>query len=939
MRIDGSIKTVTGGVTTLDDKRHNGSFAKKVDNWRCDPMSGLVRRPTTHFVGTLGPAYIEGVSAVFSAILQDTVYWIFILPGEGPSGSHLLVVFDDEGIEQPVISIPANFFYFNTITGNDSIAFTTIDDTLYISNKNAIPATAPTEEPWTRNSMIVVKQAPASFSKLEVTWTDSDHTQQEAVIEVGDFISDDLGTNTIAQQLATEMLAQPAAGADEIFVKGSTILIERGDGEYANITATDGANDAVLATLNDETQDINNLPKYASHQSVVKIRPDKTSDRGVFWMRGIAYVETDESATYAQKKIDESLLQDAVLTVGINNAFAGAIDLVGYQRLADAEFPLILPAFGALVPNLIQGVQTNVMFQMIGNSDDSGGFFIIMDAPLPLPILFNYISLVHVATGEMAFESTVFVDPDSGGTLFAATQLMDRDTLIVGDDYDIYYEELVDFFGKLPEVEWNEAADPAADNHIDQSSMPHVLGINSAGVFVTGQQSEIGLKNVHGIRPRLAGNDDTNPMPEWLGANINDLGKFQDRLAMLSGENLSMTQPNKSHAWFRDTVTQQLATDPIGIKSTSTDSLSLDHIISHNNDGLIFSKNAQYRLVGSLGVTSQNAALPLTTNYANDNLAVPVSNGSDVFFSIIYSELFSGISRFSVDKVADNQDIANPVTHHVQELIPGRIKHIVASSTFNMVMAISELEENVIYVYEYVDDRKEPQTAWSRWILPEELRIQKLSLHDDRVQIVVVDDGNISQLLEMKINEAITQSFPRVLYLDLLYIQEGVASQINLPSGYPSEEEPMRVFQGEGAPNPGAEIFGWSLSYPNINLPVSLGGGAAAVGRSYRSVFIPSRRWIRDDSGTPQTASKFRITDYGLSAYGDIFNVDILNAPSTWPTQIFTNDDPDNDALHRISFKQRHDEADLEIWTEDAHNAEIVQIEWRGTYIKVGRRF
>ena len=94
MRVDGSLKTVTAGVTSLDDKRHSGIFAKVVDNFRCDPMQGLSKRPATHFIGPLGSTFTEGTDVIFSALLQNTLYWVLILPGQGPSGSHQIRVFN-----------------------------------------------------------------------------------------------------------------------------------------------------------------------------------------------------------------------------------------------------------------------------------------------------------------------------------------------------------------------------------------------------------------------------------------------------------------------------------------------------------------------------------------------------------------------------------------------------------------------------------------------------------------------------------------------------------------------------------------------------------------------------------------------------------------------------------------------------------------------------
>jgi len=935
VRVDGSVKTVTAGISTLDDKRHPGIFAKKVDNWRCDPMEGLVKRPASHFITeTLGSSFDPEIDVIFSTILNDLLIWVFILPGQGSGGTHLIRVFDEFGIEHDVVPFLGSS-YLNTLTGNDSLAFTNIEETIYLGNKNEVILNSSIEELWTKESMLVIKQAPASFSKIKVIWTGSDNVQLAVEHEVPDFITDDTGTNTTATEIGV-LIAAIIFASDEVHVQGSTVLIKRADGEYADITATDGANDAVAATLNDETQDINNLPKYAAHDSVVKVRPDKTSDRGQFWMRATAYVETDGEETYAAKKVAESLVEDAVLTVG-ENIFIQTLHFKGFQRIADPENPGLLPPFGNLVPNTIQAVLINHLHSYAEVGSDEAIIVLVLDEAPGLPENIEFVTIVNQTTGEMVVETQL--QQLENDVTWAGITPFDPKDLVVGQTYDVYFEKIEGFFGALPEVVWNECADPALLNYWNTSTLPHVLGINADGSFVTGPQIELGLKNIHSPRARQAGNDDTNPFPEFLNNTINDIGRFQDRLVMLSGETVSMSQTDKAHAWFRDTATQQLAIDPIGIKSTATDSLSLNHIVSHNNDALLFSKNAQYKLIGSIGITSQNAALPQTTSYDNTDSSKPISNASDVFFSVAYSSLFSGMSRFSVDAASDNQDIAVGITNHVQKLIPGNITQITASSTLNIIICLSELEQNTLYIYEYRDHKKDPQQAWSKWIFPEDVTILSINFKENKLQLIINDDSDTPHQIEMRMNQAVTPFMDRVTFLDLLHTATGINTSISIPSGYPMDEPNLKVYQGTDAPNPGAEITGWSVGGGNINLPINLGGGGAAFGYPFRSAFMPSRRWIRDDSGTPQTASKFRITDYGFWAYGDIFNVDILNAPSGWPTQTFTNDNPERDAYHRISFKQRHDEADIEIWTEDPFNSEILQLEWRGTYIKVGRRF
>ena len=942
MRVDGSTKTVTAGVTTLDDKRHNGTYAKIVDNWRCDPMRGLLRRPAAQFIADILPNY-QTNDALLPIVLDDTLYWLHIRP---ITNGQQLRLFDIEGSEIPILTeSPTN--YFETITGDESVSFVAIGNAVFLANKNRVVVKSDLRDIRNRSSMIVVKQAPAAFSKIEIQWTASDGIIYEVEYEVPEDPESgsgdpDRGTNTTAAAIAALMEAElPSEVLDNIYVQGSTILYQREDEDFAAITGTDGARDAVIATINSNTPDINNLGKYAGADCVVQIKPDPTSDRGSFYMRANPEIETETDLTYERRPTTFPLPAQAFIVT------CGALDesfppITGLPDLYNRGF--YEGAFGSVSPTSWKG-STIAWFWQLSNSNQSQdnvsfNFVVYGDSPHVAEDL-EFMWMIDQGTGQvhtstpMEFigseqEEGIWVSgwTGNGGRLWEDGQILE-----VHDEYsDAIY-------GKLPEVRWEETADPDALNYLDITSMPHVLGVNSAGLWVFGPHGDnLNIPGVNALRARRAGDDDSNPFPTFIENNINDLGRFQDRLLVLSSDTVSMSVTDKPHGWFRETATQQLAIDPIGVKSSAQNALSLNYIVSHNNDALIFSRNAQYKLLGSVGMTSQNAALPQTTNYDSALSVKPISNASDVFFAIAYSATHAGISRFSVDKDTDSQDISLPVTNHVQNLIEGRIKILVASSTLNVLLVVTHETPNIIYVYEYVDSRREPQNAWARWLFPGDIDILGIAMLENFIQVAVRGTNNRVSLVFGQLNEVSTPGMTQTTFLDYRYVANNVGTTFSAPANYPHDDENLVLYQGEGCPNPEAEITNWSRSGNTITVP-QMNGGSVAMGFPIKSVFMPSRRWIRDDSGTPQTASKLRITDYGFHAYGNDINVDILDGPETWPTQNFTNDDPDNDKYHRISFKQRHDEADLEIWTENPFPVEVLQLEWRGTYFKTGRRF
>ena len=952
MRIDGSIKTITGGVSTLDDKRHSGQYAKQVDNFRCDSQRGLVKRPASEAIGPLIDSFNPDTDVAFPFLSRGELFWCVVAPTN-------LRVFDEIGTEMDTVSpIPTD--YFNTLQGPDTFAFTSIEDTVYMVNKLVeVEKTTLTEE-FVKNSMIVILQAPLSFTTYEIIWTGSDGVQHRVEHPVPDGLppdGEDIGTNTMAQAIADAMAPTVAAG-DELFVQGSTVLYVRADGEYADITATDGQNDAGIVALNDETYSVNNLPKYAAVNSLLTIRPDPTSDRGQFYMKSYPYVLSSDAQVQLRAgghipnyplfretlKAELNVEPVAIVTSGYREWLGGFFRERGWWQTGTLQPPDTYPV-GSIsgdwngVPIAIAGTTGTVENDIDQEQEDMKAWVFIIDA-LRNPDNITWMLVVNRVTGAVVFDGPVEGARDFNEEFTVwwgnAQRFLGMEE---GQEYDIYDEFVEGIYGQLPEVVWRESTAPNQSKQINSSTFVHALTRIGDTEFAWGPMSAGMPSQVGTLRTREAGDDDTNPFPEFIDRTINDLGRFQDRLVVLSGESVNMSITNRPYAWFRETATQQLAIDPISMKSNAQGATDLQYIVNHNNDALLFSPEAQYKLVGSLAMTSQNAALPQTTSYFSAGTAKPVSNASDVFFPIFYSTTHSGLSQYQVDKVADSQDIALHVTLHVQNYIQGNIKLIAASSTLHMVFVVTREDPDILYVYEYNDSRREPQNAWSRWRFGADINIQNMMVLEDRLFLVAEWQGYLT-ILRLFFNESELRASPGLepLLLDARVRNADTNTSVPLHPGYPQDSS-LKVFQGVGSPNPGAEITGWSFQGNSIVLPSDMGGGDVWYGYPYRASFIPSRRWIRDDSGVAQTASKFRITDYFMWAYGTDINVDILDAPESWPTQSFTNTDISNDALHRVSFKQRHDEADIEIWSDTVHNLAISQIEWRGTYIKVGRRF
>jgi hypothetical protein len=357
-----------------------------------------------------------------------------------------------------------------------------------------------------------------------------------------------------------------------------------------------------------------------------------------------------------------------------------------------------------------------------------------------------------------------------------------------------------------------------------------------------------------------------------------------------------MSVTDKHNGFFRETVTQQLATDPIGIKASGTGE-RLDWMVPHNNTLTVFSRLAQYQLDGAVALTPQNAALPMKSNYRSSVRAKPISNGNDIFFPTLYANGKGGVSRYTVDTDAETQNVAHSMTDHVVGLLP-HLDRISGSSTLNFLVASSRLDSRTLYFLDYRTGQN-PQLAWAEWTWTATANGADLSILD-----ILVDHNIITLLVRVSEGAYITAVFT-------------VYWELNIAPETPFLDF-LRPYQG-GAPAPYERV---------IQTPEGL-----KVGGEYISRWSPSTRYVRDESGVVQTDAKLRITDWGIWVQGTGWNVDIAQRDNTWPVQTMTP------GFNRVSQKQPADEADLIVWNDSESSGAIEQIEWRGTYFKAGRRF
>lgn len=267
------------------------------------------------------------------------------------------------------------------------------------------------------------------------------------------------------------------------------------------------------------------------------------------------------------------------------------------------------------------------------------------------------------------------------------------------DDYYVRYN--------ASEGVWKECARPNISCQFDVNVMPHVLvrEANGSFTFRTAEWSE-----------RDIGDDDSNPEPSFVGQTLNDIFYFRNRLGFLSGENVILTRSADFFNFWMTSAMEVQDTDPIDLAVSDNKISTLYHAVPFDAELVVFSKDAQFTLSSDGVLAPKDAILsPPVTHFGCSLKVTPVNAGRNIYFVAERSEYATIREFFTAADNTDSKD-AQDVTSHAPSYIPNGVYKIIPSNTENIMLFLTEGEEEAAYVYKYLFiDSVRQQAAWSKW--------------------------------------------------------------------------------------------------------------------------------------------------------------------------------------------------------------------------------
>lgn len=516
------------------------------------------------------------------------------------------------------------------------------------------------------------------------------------------------------------------------------------------------------------------------------------------------------------------------------------------------------------------------------------------------------------------------------------------------NNFDNYYVKFETTNGEMDGV-WKETVAQNVLYQFDASTMPHVLVRESDGSFTFKSAT---------WNERTVGDDNSAPVPSFIGQKINDVFYHRGRLGMAAGENVCLSASSDVFNFWRKTVTAVLDTDPIDIGPSFPKVSIFKHAQSFNGDLLLFSEALQARLTGGDVLTPKTAAMKLLGEFQVDTAVKPVSSGAFMYWTAKDNNR-TIVREMWLDETGTIQPPLE-ANSHCPEYLPKNVFKIASSTDLNMLVAVSSDYPNRLYIYKYYWAGKEkPQSSWSYWDFGKQIISADFV---DTDLYLLIQDGTDTRLLRMpcQVGAADTGMSFSILLDQRVELSGGSydagtnRTSYTLPYAVPSNIEAWSGYSASGSTKAGRKFVVNSFVGTTLRLTGDTRNDKVYAGIPYTFRYRFSPFYIRVDNGGGASlvategrtqVLRVRLT-YAKSVY---FSVQVLH--ETKPMSEYkvndhllddglfsTTDIYPEDGDYSFPVKAENDKVWIDILNDQAVPSALVSAEWVGLWYPKTRR-
>jgi hypothetical protein len=407
---------------------------------------------------------------------------------------------------------------------------------------------------------------------------------------------------------------------------------------------------------------------------------------------------------------------------------------------------------------------------------------------------------------------------------------------------------------------WVETIAPSQETIIDKTTMPYTLVRNSNGTFTFSYQV---------WNDRLVGSSISNKSPSFIGQKIQGIFFHRNRLGFHAGESIVMSRAGLYFNFWSKTTTAVLDDDPVDIQVSHTKVSILRHVIPFDKTLLLFSDQTQFQLTATESLTPKTVSTEVVTEFESTKECSPVGLGNSVYFASDKGTA-SSIREYFVDETTITNDAAD-VTAHAPSYIPPNLYQLEASSTEDLVVALSTSVRNTIYIYKvYWNGQEKAQSSWGRYLFNETDTVLHVGFINSTLYAVIQRADGI-YLEKTNLQEGFKDTgFTHQILLDRQVTLTGAYNSVTNVTTWTlpyADAGDFSVIRGSGWSSAAGGIVSstHSISSSTIEAVGNFSTYPCIIGRKYDLRYRFSEQSVRDTKGIAIQSANFVIKNMSVA--------------------------------------------------------------------------
>jgi hypothetical protein len=967
-----------GGVSQQPDTIKTGSQLRACDNYYPDTATGLTKRPGLRGISKLANAVADGTW--FPIFRDDQEKYIIQFSRAGA----LKIWSANSGLQQTVNAVAAESIAYATHESADEIQTLQINDYIFVLNRTKTVAagtgTIAAQTPYAFVSINTVAYSSTYAITLDST------TFSYATPATGS----QLNVADIVNNLVTSINANANYVAQGI---GNIIYVRRANNGDFPITARGGSTGTSIDAYKGSVPSVAQLPKQFINNLKIKVAGSAESGADDYWVIFKTSDNTSSGTGTWEETVGPGVVFDFNEETMPHVIIREANGTFTYRQLDEAS------ASGSAGPTSVAGIVTAVVI----NGTTSGGHVVgeqfaviggtgnnlrlqvdkvqtLISASSTAANSNSYVQQITTTTttGHSKFSNVTrhttntykwYLNGAQIGSTGSASLTSGNIVYTVNGSFQNISNQLragltitTTTTGVIDAVSIVQAGQGYTATNIVQNTAGDSFTITTVNTApLEGDASRLNF-----WKYREVGDNETNPMPTFVGYPIDTISFYKNRIVFTSRQNVICSQAGDYFNFFASTVITIVDSDPIDLSASTLKPIRLKHAIAAPQGLLLFGDNAQLLLSTTTEAFSpKTAEINALSTFSQTDKVAPLDIGSNYIF-IEEGEKASSVYEMAITD-ANIKPQSIELTRFIPTYIPAAILDMQVSQSAGTLAILSKQELSSLYLYRWFNLTGEQRIAgWFRWILPGDIQFFTFD-HD--ILFVVTKHGSNYVLSKMSL---LTDTPSESLlfegqYLDvrldlfdynptLTYDAAADLTHVCFKDGFEDlDEQPVLVFL-----NP--DIAGYfeeqTLQY-DASKPVgekyflTVEGNETtssfAIGYKYEAmaqlpafyVVKDEARNIKDTVNVPRV-SRLKVNSYNSGPYRAVVRSDgrddfVLQLPQINADNYQANNIPIiRNAQSTIPVLAKGDQFEFELIADSPFQTAFTSIDWEGTYDNKG---